>query len=143
MGLLSFGNVQLFLFKGTLPAKVHMFPLYFMTHVRDGGPNYKTSVNVQFIHTPITLIKFWVIELLFFFHNLIAIRIFQNVLRPIWAIAQCVHTLTILLQVEFIQPFYQPFQLFHHGLLPHGPFMLYNSPNEVLISLSLLLFLHL
>jgi len=35
MSLLSFGSVELFLFTGTLSAKVHIFPLYFMTHVRD------------------------------------------------------------------------------------------------------------
>jgi len=42
----------------TLPstsAKVHICPLYLMRHVRDGGQNYQTPVDVWVIHTLINL----------------------------------------------------------------------------------------
>jgi len=35
-------------------AKVPIFPIYLMRHVRDRGPNYKTLVGVRVIHTLIT-----------------------------------------------------------------------------------------
>ena len=36
-------------------AKVHICPLYLMRHVRDGGQNYQTPVDVWVIHTLINL----------------------------------------------------------------------------------------
>ena len=33
-------------------AKVHIFPLSLMRHVRDGGPKYKTRLTVYPIYTP-------------------------------------------------------------------------------------------
>jgi len=41
-------------YRGT-SAKVHICPLYLMRHVRDGGQNYQTPVDVWVIHTLINL----------------------------------------------------------------------------------------
>ena len=32
-------------------AKVHLFPLYLMRHVRDRGPKYKTRLAVYLVHS--------------------------------------------------------------------------------------------
>ena len=32
-------------------AKIHLFPLYLMRHVRDWGPKYKTRLTVDFVHS--------------------------------------------------------------------------------------------
>jgi len=45
------GSVQ----NSTSSAKVHICPLYLMRHVRDGGQNYQTPVDVWVIHTLINL----------------------------------------------------------------------------------------
>jgi len=106
------------------------------------GAKLYTLVDVQVIHTPITPNQLLGYKVNFFsLSYFIAMHILQDALHPTCAFTWYFPALTMLL--EFIRPYHQGPNLFHHGPLRHNSFILYRSPNAPSTLPSLLPFLHL
>lgn len=109
-------------------AKVLIFPLYLMRHVRDGGPNCKTPADAWVIHNQITFDQIWAYRSIVFLSNFVAMCILCDPLRQVWAFTQCFWALT--LPLEFLWAYHQPLKLVHYGRLLQESFLLYYGPNH-------------